>query len=147
MKRILLGTASAALVAAPAAAPAALTPETAARSEASMAFNLHLTVDVYCSVKHQAGDLGTAPGGAVPLGTVREYCNAPRGYELVVTYAPGSLRGAKIIAGEDQVVLDGSGQAILSRSPGPRVRQREVSAIPGEHGFDTTRFELQIIPS
>jgi len=66
---------------------------------------------------------------------------------LLVTYAPGSLRGARIIAGDDQVVLDGSGQAVLSRSPGPRIRERPVSAVPGEHGFDTSRFELQIIPS
>ena len=143
---ILLGVASGALIAAPAAAPAAAVPgpET---SQASTALNLRLTVGVYCSVRHQSTDIGAAPGGAVRLGTLVEYCNAPRGYELVINYTPGSLRNARVFAGEDQVVLDGSGQAILSRSNGPRIRQREVSAIPGKNGFDASRLDVQIIPS
>jgi hypothetical protein len=143
---ILLGIASA-VIAAPAAAPAAPIPDSPTTSETSTGINLRLTVGVSCSVRHQAGGLGAPSGGAISLGTLREYCNSPRGYELLVTYAPGSLRGARIIAGDDQVVLDGSCLAVLSRSPGPRIRERPVSAVPGEHGFDTSRFELQIIPS
>ena len=84
---------------------------------------------------------------AVSLGSFREYCNAPTGYDLVINYAPGSLEGTRIIAGNDEIILNGSGQAVLSRATGPRVRERPIAAVPGEQGFDTDRFELTIVPS
>lgn len=113
----------------------------------SFGYNLRLQVPVQCSVRHQPTGYGAAKGGAISLGQFREYCNAPGGYQLVVSYTPGTMRGATISAEDEQVVLDGSGQAILSRVTGPRVRQRTIFATPGEEGFDTDRLELQIIPS
>ena len=114
---------------------------------ASVGFNLRLTVAVQCTVQHQAIGFGVVSGDAVSLGTFREYCNAPAGYDLVINYEPGSLEGARIIAGNDEIILNGSGQAVLSRATGPRVRERPIAAIPGEQGFDTDRFELRIIPT
>src|SRR3546814_20730370 len=114
---------------------------------ASGGFNLRLTVAVQCTVQNQAIGFGVVSGDAVSLGTFREYCNAPAGYDLVINYEPGSLEGARIIAGNDEIILNGSGQAVLSRATGPRVRERPIAAIPGEQGFDTDRFELRIIPT
>lgn len=114
---------------------------------ASYGFNLRATVAVQCQVSHRATGFGAVSGDAVSLGTFREYCNAPRGYDLVVSYTPGTLQGMRLIAGNDQVVLNGSGQAVLSRAQGPRVRERAIAAIPGENGFDSDHFDLQIIPS
>lgn len=122
----------------------ALVPSTA--NPASHSFNLSLQVPVHCVVQHHATGYGTVTGAAVSLGQFREFCNAPGGYELVMSYTPNTLRGTRIMAGADEIVLDGSGRAILSRAPGPRVRERALSAIPGEGGFDTDRLELQIIP-
>lgn len=136
IRKFSLGIASFVLVAAPTTAMAA-----------SFGFNLSLTVAVHCTVQHQATGFGAISGDAVSLGTFREYCNAPTGYDLVINYAPGSLEGARIIAGNDEIVLNGSGQAILSRTTGPRVRERPIAAVPGENGFDTDRFELMIVPS
>ena len=136
IRKFSLGLASVVLVAAPTTAMAA-----------SYGFNLRLTVAVQCNVQHQATGFGIVSGDAVSLGTFREYCNAPAGYNLVINYAPGSLEGARIIAGSDEIILNGSGQAVLSRATGPRVRERPIAAIPGEHGFDTDRFELRIIPT
>jgi hypothetical protein len=113
----------------------------------SASFNLRLRVDVHCTVQHQPVGYGVSVGGAVSLGQFREYCNAPNGYELVVSYTPGTLRGATIVAGDDRTILNGSGQAVLSRATGPRVRERMVTAIPGDDGFDTDRLELRIVPS
>ena len=136
IQKFSLGIASFVLAVAPTAATAA-----------TFGFNLSLTVPVRCTVQHQATRFGAISGDAVSLGTFREYCNAPAGYDLVINYAPGSMEGARLIAGNDEIVLNGSGRAVLSRSPGPRVRERMISAIPGENGFDTDRLELTIVTS
>ncbi|MBT2135762.1 hypothetical protein KK137_15595 [Croceibacterium sp. LX-88] len=121
---------------------------TVAYAASSFSYNLRATVPVHCSVQHSAAGFGGgSEGSGISLGTFREYCNAPGGYELLVRYTPGTLRGARIIAGSDTVVLDGSGQAVLSRSTGPRIRERTISAIPGERGFDTQQLQLDILPT
>ena len=114
---------------------------------ADMSFALRLQVPVHCLVQQRAPGAAIASGSAVSLGQFREYCNAPGGYEMVVRYAPGTLRGAVLAAGQDQVTLDGSGQAILSRAAGPRFRERAILATPGANGFDTDRLEFQLIPA
>ncbi len=136
IRKFSLAFASLVLVAGPTAALAA-----------TATFNLRLTVAVHCSVNHMPTGFGAPTGEAISLGSVREYCNAPGGYDLVVNYAPGSMEGARIIAGNEEIILNGSGQAVLSRATGPRFRERSIAAVPGENGFDTDRLELQIIPS
>ena len=136
MKNIALGLAGLALAVVPSAVFAA-----------TQTFNLRLQVPVHCSVKQQGFGSGVTAGNIVALGTFREYCNAPGGYQLVVNYAPGSLQGARIMAGNDEIVLDGSGQAVLSRATGPKIRERLISMAPGANGFDTDRLEFDIIPS
>lgn len=119
-----------------------------AASAASLGYNLRLAVPLHCVVRHQpVGVDAPAGGGGISLGHFREYCNAPGGYQLVVSYTPGTLRGARITAGEDHVVLDGSGRTVLDRATGPRVRERILSVVPGVDGFNTDRIDLQIFPS
>lgn len=127
------------------AAVVALGAPVATAGAETMGFNLTLRVPVHCTVRHQpAAGVGGADAGAVALGELREYCNAPTGYQLVVSYAPGALRGAVIQAGEDRVVLNGSGEAIISQSPRPRFRSRVITALPGENGFDTDRLHFHL---
>lgn len=114
---------------------------------AEMSYVLRARVPVHCQVVQRAPGDAVATGAAVSLGQFREYCNAPGGYELIVRYAPGTLEGAILTAGEDRAVLDGSGQAVLSRAAGPRFRERAILATPGEQGFDTDRIEFQLIPA
>jgi len=116
-------------------------------SGADMSYVLRARVPVHCQVQQRAPGTVIEASNAVSLGQFREYCNAPGGYELVVRYAPGTLRGAVLEAGQDQVVLNGSGEAVLSRASGPRFRERAITATPGEHGFDTDRLEFQLIPA
>jgi hypothetical protein len=112
---------------------------------AEMGYLVKARVPVHCVVQQRAQGTAAADG-AVSLGHFREYCNAPLGYELVVRYAPGALRGAVLTAGNDAVVLDGSGEAVLSRASGPRWIERNIVAKPGEQGFDTDRLELVVVP-
>lgn len=113
-----------------------------AESVASGSFNLQLTVPLVCTVSHQSAI--SAAGNGYRLGELREYCNSPRGYALVVNYAPGSMKGAVVTVGEERVVLDGSGRATVGRAAGPRIRDREIFAEPGAAGFDTDRLEFNV---
>lgn len=114
----------------------------AASAESVGTYNISLTVPLVCSVSHRPGG-GAGPNG-VQLGALREYCNSPRGYVLSVNYAPGTMKGAVLSVGDERVVLDGSGHAVISRSMGPRVRDRELMAEPGAGGFDTDRLDFDI---
>ncbi|WP_234419122.1 hypothetical protein [Sphingomonas sp. EC-HK361] len=116
-----------------------------ASSEASAGWLVRVQVPVLCQLHHQPA-LVPAAGGAYGLGELQEYCNAPGGYLLSVNYAPGTMRGATISVGEERVVLDGSGTALVSHAPGPRIRERPVTATPGANGFDTDRLNFDIVP-
>ncbi|TGX41666.1 hypothetical protein E5A74_12650 [Sphingomonas naasensis] len=113
-----------------------------AESSGTATFTLSLTVPRVCTVSHQSAI--SQAGTGFRLGELREYCNVAGGYALVVNYAPGSMKGAVVAVGEERVVLDGSGRAIVSQSPGPRIRAREVFAEPGAAGFDTDHLEFAL---
>ena len=133
LRKIALVAASAALV-----VPAAGSAETGA-------YRLSVSVGQNCTVQHRLSGYGQQSDGGVTLGELREFCNAQHGYELVVRYTPGSLRGTTIRAGEDEVVLNGSGEAILSHADGPRIRERSVTATPGEAGFDAQSIQFSLV--
>ena len=91
------------------------------------------------------GEAGFIPMPPPFLRKIRELCNAAHGYELLVNYTPGSLQGTTIRAGDDEVVLNGSGQAVLSRADGPRIRERTVSVTPGPAGLNADSLEFSVI--
>lgn len=109
----------------------------------SSGFGLRLQVPVLCTLRHEPA---LAPAGAgYRLGELFEYCNAPGGYDVQVSYTPGSLRGAAVMVGDERVVLDGSGHTTISHAPGPRIRDRVIVAEPGPKGFDTDRLDFAIV--
>lgn len=114
-----------------------------ANSEASAGYMLRVTVPVVCQLHLQPGLVATS-GGGYGLGELQEYCNAPGGYRVNVSYTPGSMRGAVLSVGEERVTLDGSGTALVSTAPGPRIRARAITAVPGTNGFDTDRLNFDI---
>lgn len=118
----------------------------AAHSE-SFGISLLLQVPVMCTVKAGAAGVATGPAtpGSFELGAIREYCNAPHGYDLVVHYTPGSLKGMTLIAGDERVQLDGSGTALVGRSPGPAIKYRNLEAIPGPQGFDADHLDFETV--
>lgn len=114
-------------------------------AEDSIGYNLQATVPVICSIKFEAGG-GTAVDGASHLGLIKEYCNAPGGYQLMVQYSPGSLRGAIFNVGDSRVVLDGSGTAIVPGARGPKIQSRELTIIPDPNGLDTDSLNIVAQP-
>lgn len=115
-----------------------------ASSEATSSYMVQLRVPVICQLHLQPG-LVAGSGGGYGLGELQEYCNAPGGYRINVNYTPGSMRGAIIAVGEERVTLDGSGTALVSTAPGPRIRARAITATPGANGFDTDRLNFDIV--
>lgn len=112
----------------------------------SYGIQLSAQIPVICVLNHVGAPANSADT-SVSLGSLREFCNAPRGYDLVINYTPGSLRGARITAGSSQIMLDGSGQSTIGHSPMPRIREVPISAAPGENGFDTDRVEFRLVPA
>ena len=116
-----------------------------ATGRAGYGLNLRAVVPVTCSVRFEPNGNLVPQGPVFNLGSFLEYCNSPSGYRLVVNYTPGTLRGAMVQADSDRVMLDGSGQTLLTQSNGARRRIRNLQIIPGEGGFDTDHFTLDII--
>lgn len=107
-------------------------------------YNISLTVPVLCRISYSGSGAGGSVGDAVDLGELKEFCNAGSGYSVIVDYSPGTLRGAVLQLGDDRVVLDGSGEAVISAAPGPRIRARRLLATPGANGFDTQQLSFEM---
>jgi hypothetical protein len=111
---------------------------------ASGSYVLRLVVEQTCTIRHTPG-LTELGAGSYGLGGIKEYCNAPGGYDVVVSYSPGTMQGAVISLGGDSVTLNGSGTATISHAPGPRIRDRELVATPGANGFDTNVLNIEAV--
>ena len=109
-------------------------------------FRLRARVAMSCSARMQALPVAVEAANTFQLGTLQEYCNSPRGYALVVNYTPGTLQGMELTAGNESITLDGSGRALLSQVGGPKIRERQLFATPGENGFDGNSLSVHVLP-
>lgn len=80
----------------------------------------------------------------IALGTIKEFCNAGAGYQLIANHSPGQGLGKLIIDGQ-AVPLDSSGQTVLARMPGPRDITQTLSYRPGTATI--TILSIEIRPS
>ncbi|GAB5483244.1 MAG: hypothetical protein Pars92KO_30010 [Parasphingorhabdus sp.] len=120
------------------------TTATSAIATDSMSFHLKAVVPVTCGVQYSSAGAAFAEN-VVRLGELREYCNAPGGYNLQVSYSPNSLRGVRLNFGNESVTLDGSGFATIPGAMGPKIQTRALSAQIGENGFDAREFQVAAI--
>lgn len=120
---------------------------TSAANSESFGIDLVLRVPVMCKVSTGTGvaDAGLSVPGSFELGEIQEFCNAPRGYDLLVHYTPGTLKGMTLIAGDARVQLDGSGSAVVGHSSAPAIKVRNLSAIPGPQGFDADHLDFEAV--
>ena len=92
---------------------------------------LRPVVPVLCRV-----ELNAQPGmpdeeGVVQLGYANEFCNAPRGYRVVVQHAP-NLEGAALISGGLRIPLSETGETVLTDSAHPDLRRVSLAADLGD---------------
>lgn len=71
-------------------------------------------VPVICRARVEAAMVAPVEG-TVSLGTLREFCNSPNGYQVVADYAP-ELAQAKLIVDGKPVPLHKDGSTVISQS-------------------------------
>lgn len=111
---------------------------------ATLSGRIQLEVPVVCKLAFRANVV--AQGRGYALGQLHEFCNAPNGFAVQVRYPPNSLRGAVMNVDGQSVVLDGSGQAEVLRSPQAKIMTMNLSATPAASGFDAAELAFDIVP-
>lgn len=87
-------------------------------------------VPVMCRVQlaSSIGILGE--DGMIDLGVAREFCNAPRGYRVILQHAP-DLDGAAIVRDGQRIPLSRSGETVLTDSSHANVQNVALAVDPG----------------
>lgn len=96
--------------------------------------HLHAFVPVYCNVELTPSIGGGAENGIIDLGRSQEFCNAPRGYRIILEH-PTDLPQAAVISDAVRIPLSETGETILADSDQPAIQFRDLALDLGhEHG-------------
>lgn len=91
------------------------------QNTASTTIQLRAFVPVLCNV-NLSQSVGTADNdGIVDMGVAREFCNAPRGYRVLIRHAE-NLEGAALISDGLRIPLSPGGETVLTDSQHPDLR-------------------------
>lgn len=117
-----------------AAVAAAIVAAPAIASEPAAQYRIGISgeVPVLCRVSVDAA-LVPDSAGRVSLGTMKEFCNNPHGYQVVMEYAPIAGDAALIVDGRT-IPLGKSGRVVVARSPGAAVIERKVELQLSQEG-------------
>ena len=107
-----------------AAATMAAVPAIASEPAAQYHIGISGEVPVLCRVSIDAA-LVPDSAGRVSLGTLKESCNNPHGYQVVLEYSPDMADALLIVDGR-AIPLGKSGLVIVAKSPGAAVIERKV---------------------
>ena len=100
-------------------------------SHASTTFRISGYVPVLCHVEVASGGGTPQDDGIVDLGRAEEFCNAPRGYRVLVNH-PAGLDGAAMIVGGSRVPLSSTGETVLTDSSQPDIRSVALAVDLGD---------------
>lgn len=93
-------------------------------------------VPVICHTRVSDPMVATKPGGQ-SLGELREFCNNPRGYQVVADYSP-SLNHSKIFVDGKPVPLGPQGSVVISRSNHAQIETRKLELVPTKKALSGT---------
>lgn len=97
---------------------------------ATSSLRLQAYVPTICRVQLSL-DMGRPDDrGVVSLGDAEEFCNAPRGYRVVISHAQ-NLTGAAILRDGVRIPLSASGETVLTDSTHADARTVRLSIDPG----------------
>lgn len=111
----------------------------------STVITLNAVVPVICHVKLDVHPGTPDQDGVVDLGVADEFCNAPRGYRVVVQHSP-NLEGAALISGGVRIPLSPTGETVLTDSVHPDLRQFALSADLGDQPEEFRSLGIRIEP-
>lgn len=110
--------------------------DTGAKGSSSTTVRIQGFVPVLCRVNLSL-DVGTVnDDGVAELGTAHEFCNAPRGYRVLVQH-PDNLEGAAVIKDGERIPLSPGGETIISDVSHAAIRDVALAA---DLGADPQRF-------
>lgn len=119
--------------------------DTGIRSSASTTIRIQAFVPVLCRVR-LAASVGMADDqGIVDLGAAHEFCNAPRGYRVMLQH-PADLVGAAIISDGQRIPLSPSGETVLTDSTHADLRTVMLSADLGDEPDRFRSISVRIEP-
>lgn len=114
------------------------------RSAASTTVRLQGFVPVLCRV-NLSMSLGVVDeNGVAQLGTAQEFCNAPRGYRVLVQH-PAGLSGAAVISNGERIPLSPTGETVISDVSHAAIRAVALAADLGDepHKFSTLSIRIE----
>lgn len=98
---------------------------------ATSTFRIQGFVPVICrvTVNNVAGPMDSQ--GVVSLGVAQEFCNAPRGYRVIIQHTH-DLEGAAVISNGVRIPLSASGETVVTDSVHADIRQVPLAIDVGE---------------
>jgi hypothetical protein len=99
-------------------------------NSSSTTIRLRAVVPIICHVQMSEAT-GVIEDGVADLGSAREFCNAPRGYRVIVRH-PTDLEGAVIIKDGERIPLSAGGETVLTDSHRPDIRSMRLAVETGD---------------
>jgi len=100
-------------------------------SKSSTVFRISGYVPVLCRVELATSMSVPDEDGIARLGVAREFCNAARGYRVLVNH-PAGLEGAAVISEGVRIPLSPTGETVLTDSSHADIRQVELAVDLGD---------------
>lgn len=82
-------------------------------------------VPVICRANVDASSVAPV-AGTTSLGMLKEFCNSPRGYQVVADYSP-QLASAKLLVDGVQVPLSDAGSTVVSQSDSAKIADHSLA--------------------
>ena len=117
--------------------------DTGIRSSSSTSIRIRAFVPVICHVQLAANVSRPDEDGVATLGTANEFCNAPRGYRVIVQH-PANLEGAALIKEGQRVPLSPTGQTILTDSAHADIRRVALAVDMGDEPAQFRSLAIRI---
>lgn len=113
------------------------------KSAASSTVRILGVVPVLCRV-NLSMSLGVIDeNGIAELGTAQEFCNAPRGYRVLVQH-PAGLTGAAVISNGERIPLSPTGETVISDISHAAIRAVALSADLGDEPHKFSALSIRI---
>lgn len=112
-------------------------------NRASTTVRIQGFVPVICRVQLSTTLSTPNEDGVASLGVADEFCNAPRGYRVVVQHAE-NLEGAALISDGQRIPLSASGETVLTNSNHPDLRKVALAIDLGENAGRFNALGLRI---
>lgn len=109
-----------------------------------MSFQFQARVPLVCWVRLSESAGVADEDGMINLGLAREFCNAPRGYRVIMQHAE-NLEGAAFIRGGVRIPLSASGETVLSDTNMPNLESATALLDLGDHPerFNALAFRIE----